>query len=93
MTTKNTLSDLHFAEQYVEFVSRRGSTPETRTRAKIVLATIILLDRVHPTWRAELLTSLHEAETATDIAAIFPIPESFGDDLLGQYIDIINKRR
>lgn len=91
LATKNTLSDVIFAEQYVEFLSRRASTPEARARAKIMLATMTLLDRSMPSWRTELLAALNDAEHARDIAEIFPVPENFGGSLLSEFLDTAMK--
>lgn len=91
IATKNSMQDLSFAEGYVDFMARRGTTPEQRARAQIVQATIVLLDRTHPGWRAELLTALNDAPVARDIADIFPIPDNVGNSLLNQYIKIARK--
>lgn len=92
MTTKNTLSDLSFAEDYVAFMARRGATVDQRARASMVLAAISLLDRNHPTWRAELLTSLNDSATARDISEIFPIPVDITNSLVSQYLQLMKAR-
>lgn len=91
-TTKNTLADLAFAEAYVDFVARRGHTPEIRARANIVQSTIILLDRTHPSWRAELLEALSEMPDATRIQDIFPIPAETDQTLLDNYIKLAMRK-
>lgn len=73
MATKNTLADLAFAEQYLEFVSRR-SDAETRARARILLATMQMLDVRHPTWRDDLLQELDRQNIDKDIKDLFPLP-------------------
>jgi len=92
MTSKNTLNDLAFAVAHVDFMARRGNTPEVRARASIVLSTIILLDRTLPAWRQELLDALAQLPEATQIADIFPIPQETDKEMLEAYIKTAMRR-
>lgn len=82
---KTTLEDLAFAEQYLDYVSRK-STPEVRARARILLATIEMLDVKHPEWRTDLLQKLDEADAHPDVAAIFPLPDIDGDAMFKEFM-------
>lgn len=74
MVTKATLEDLNFAEMYLEHVAKQQN-PETRARAKILLATIAMLDAKHPTWRVELLTEMAARGIERSVEDIFPLPK------------------
>lgn len=74
MVTKTTLEDLNFAEMYLEHVAKQRN-PETRARARILLATIAMLDAKHPTWRVELLAEMAARGIERNVEDIFPLPK------------------
>lgn len=89
MATKNNLNDLHFAEMYVDFLSRRVSNPETRARAKILLATIQMLDLRHPTWRVELIAELDRLGIDKEVEKLFPLPDVDDGALFREFMNNI----
>lgn len=89
--SNNSVHDLIFAIGYVDFVARRGHTPQQRARAQLVQAAIKLLDQSGMNWRAELLEALNASEHARAIADIFPIPNDLGDDFVSKYIETTMK--
>jgi cell division FtsZ-interacting protein ZapD len=91
MVTKNTLEDIRFGEQYIEFVSRRGKTPEARARAKILIATIQMLDLRHPEWRGDLLKELDKQGVSREIEKIFPLPDVDEDKLFNEFMQTVIK--
>lgn len=74
MATKNTLSDLIFAEQYLEFVANRAQNRENRARAAIMVATIKMLDVKFPNWRNELISELDRTGQTKKTEEMFPLP-------------------
>lgn len=89
MATKNTLEDLSFAEMYLEFLSRKELKPEVRVRAKLLLATIQMLDIKHPTWRTELLEELDRSDTTRAIEKMFPLPVVDDDRLFSEFMSTV----
>lgn len=75
MATKNTLSDLIFAEQYLDFVATRAQNRENRARATILVATIRMLDLKYPTWRQELIDELDRTNQTRRTEELFPLPD------------------
>lgn len=88
MVTKNTLADIIFAERYLEFVSRRGGTRESRARAKILLSTIEMLDARHPSWRVELLKALDDRNLTREIDKMFVLPGVNVDSLFAEFMSL-----
>lgn len=86
MPTKNTLADVAFAENYLEFVSRRGADPESRARARVLIAMMSMLDVKHPTWRTDLLNALDSRNVSRDIEKMFPLPSYEGDSLFEDFL-------
>lgn len=93
MATKNTLQDVAFAEQYLEFVSRRGPTPEARARARVLLATIGILDIHHPTWRTDLIATLDAKDISREVERMFRLPAPDGGTLFSDFIKLITEPR
>jgi hypothetical protein len=91
MATKTTLSDINFAELYLDYISRQG-TPETRARAKILIATMSMLDVKHPQWRTELIDELEKRNLDKDIKSMFPLPEVDDTALFNNFMSSILQR-
>lgn len=89
MPTKNTLNDIHFAIQYVNFLSRRAQGKETRARASILLATIQMLDIQHPSWREELIAQLARLNIDRPVEKLLPLPIPDEDKLYSEFIDTV----
>lgn len=89
MATKNTLQDIAFAEQYLEFVSRRGSSTESRARARVLLATIGMLDIHHPTWRSELIATLDAKGISREVEQMSPLPSIDSDALFSEFLRLV----
>lgn len=86
MATKNTLADILFAEQYIEFVARRATSRESRVRASILVSTIRVLDLKFPTWRAELIEELDRLDVTRSVESLLPLPELNADSLFAQFM-------
>lgn len=84
--TKTTLGDLDFAETYLQHVARQKN-PETRARARVLLATIEMLDAMHPSWRTELLTELAKRGDSRDIQHLFPLPHVDTDAMYRDFME------
>lgn len=89
MATKNTLADVKFAEQYLDFISRRGQTPEIRARARVLLATIGILDVRLPTWRSELIQALDKRGISREVEKMFPLPVVDSSTLFAEFIKLV----
>jgi hypothetical protein len=92
MSTKNTPEDLRFAEMYIDFVARKGMDPEARAKAKILQATITILDKRHPTWRAELLEELDRLDLTKTVDKMFPFPAIDHDKMFTDFMASILPR-
>jgi chromatin segregation and condensation protein Rec8/ScpA/Scc1 (kleisin family) len=90
MATKTTLADLSFAEQYLEYLSRK-SNPENRARARILLATMEMLDVKHPQWRDDLLAELDRLNIDKDVQSMFPLPEVDDAKLFDHFMSTVLK--
>jgi len=96
MATKNTLIDLAFAEQYVNFLAARSQDRETRARAALLSATIKLLDVEFPLWRQNLIDELDKEGITKTTMELFPLPvvdsgaalSTFMTSILGRDTDI-----
>lgn len=86
MATKNTLADILFAEQYIEFVARRATSHESRARAAILVSTIRMLDLKFPTWRSELIAELDRADVTKTVENLFPLPDVDADSLFADFM-------
>lgn len=89
MATKNTLSDLIFAEQYLEFVANRAQNRENRARATILVATIKMLDLKHPSWRTELIEELDRTNQSRKTEEMFPLPDVDPDSLFQEFMSTV----
>lgn len=87
MSTKNTIEDIRFAEQYVEYLSRHGKTAMVRARAKVLLATIAILRASNVTWREDLLAELDRQNVSREVEDLFPLPDTDTDSLFGAFIE------
>lgn len=93
MVTKTTLEDLNFAEMYLEHVAKQRN-PETRARARILLATIAMLDAKHPTWRVELLAEMATRGIEHDVEDIFPLPKIDDETMFKDFMtNVLSERR
>lgn len=93
MSTRNTLNDIRFAEDYLKFVGNRGRSREGRARARVLLATIAMLDAKHPTWREELLVEFDRQDISREIDQLFSLPEIDIDSLFADFIDLTTGRQ
>lgn len=87
MPTKNTLQDVAFAEAYLDFIARRGPTPEARARARVLKATIGMLDIHHPTWRSELIRTFEEQNISREVERMFPLPAIDSGALFTEFLN------
>lgn len=89
MATKNTLTDLIFAEQYVNFVANRSQNRETRARAAMLAATIKMLDVKFPTWREELIAELDASDQTRTSEEMFPLPTVDDGALFNEFMSSV----
>lgn len=89
MPTKNTEEDIIFAQQWLSFLARRHRDAEVRARAKIILATIEMLDVRHPTWRDELLAELSRRGLTVEIDKMFPLADVDDNMMFKQFMRTI----
>lgn len=62
-------TDLLFAESYLAYQAANGHTPESRARAQLMRAALVVLDTHRPGWRADLVAVANEA--GVDARALF----------------------
>lgn len=91
-TQKRTLSDLEFAEMYLQHVAKQQN-PETRARASVLLATITMLDAKRPTWRLEFLNELAARGIDPKIEEIFPLPVIDEQHLFNEFMSNVLDRK
>lgn len=85
-TTPNDLADVHFAELYIDYVARRHSNDVTRAKAKVLMATMAMLDTVHPTWRIDLVAELNRLGMRKEVDKIFTLPSVDPDSLFSKFL-------
>lgn len=93
MSTKNTIQDIQFAEQYVEYLSRHGKSAIIRARAKVLLATISVLRASNVTWREDLLAEMDRQNISREVEDLFPLPDTDTDSLFGAFIESVTNAK
>lgn len=89
MATKNTLTDIIFAEQYLQFVASRAQNREHRARAAIMVATIRMLDLKFPDWRNELIAELDRTNQTRQTEDMFSLPEVDSTSLYHDFMQTV----
>lgn len=92
MTTKLTIEDVMFAENYVRFVSTRSLDAEQRARAKVLVGMLDFLDLRHPEWRHELIEHFASLGFTPETAEMFQLPNIPVDRFYDDLINILAKK-
>lgn len=86
MPTKNTLDDLSFAEHFLEYTSRRSMSPQSRARARFIVALVRMLDLRNPGWREEYLKHLEATSVTKELKDIFELPTDSSEQLFDSFL-------
>lgn len=89
MTTRNTLEDVAFAENFLRFVADRNLNAETRARAKIIVGLIDYLDATDPDWRSALIAHFEKHDLTRITEDLFNLPALDVDSIFARFLKTV----